>query len=187
MCTILCNIQWWTPHDGVHVIRGPTEWLHSYLLDSPSGTSRPFLRDYLTTHLLYISGMHNPWDGSDPRICYLRPSQQVKKYKKLPINDSDFMKEFKLHRTINNFATYYYWVDHSVVDNFWRVHWRRLVKNIGWENQNFWGEYVVKTDKCIGVSWFLGGRPPVLPTKVYACGHVVLVNWAHIPNSRKVD
>jgi len=53
------------------------------------------------------SGMHNPQTGSRPRTCYIRPSQQVKKYGKLLVNDSDFMNEFKLHWTIYNFAIYY--------------------------------------------------------------------------------
>jgi len=51
--------------------------------------------------------MHNPRAGSGPRTHYIRPSQQVTKYKKLFVNDGDFMNEFKLHRTINNFAIYY--------------------------------------------------------------------------------
>jgi len=42
-----------------------------------------------------------------PRTCYIRPSNQVEKYKKLLLNDGDFMKEFKLCWTVNNFATYY--------------------------------------------------------------------------------
>ena len=31
-------------------------------------------------------------------------------------------------------------------------HWRRLVKNIGGENQNFGRKNMVKTDKCTGIS-----------------------------------
>ena len=38
-------------------------------------------------------------------------------------------------------------------------HWRRLVKNIGWTNQNIGGgQKVVKSDKCMGVSQLLGAR-----------------------------
>jgi len=40
------------------------------------------------------------------------------------------------------------------------LHWRRLVKNIGWANQNIEGQKVVKSDKCMGVSQLLGGCPP---------------------------
>ena len=42
-------------------------------------------------------------------------------------------------------------------------HWHRLVKNIGWENQNIEGQKVVKSDKCMGVSQLLGG--PDCPPK----------------------
>ena len=35
--------------------------------------------------------------GSGPQRCYIRPSEQVKKYKKLLLNDGDVMNEFKLH------------------------------------------------------------------------------------------
>jgi len=47
------------------------------------------------------------------------------------------------------------------------LHWHRLVKNIGWANQNIGGQKVVKGDKCMGVSQLLGGVPG-LPPKVYA-------------------
>jgi len=52
-------------------------------------------------------GIHNPWAGTGPQTCYIQPSQQVTKYKKLLVNDGDLMNEFKLLWTINNFATYY--------------------------------------------------------------------------------
>src|SRR6218665_4134854 len=41
-------------------------------------------------------------------------------------------------------------------------HWRRLVKNIGWENQNIGGK-VVKNDKYMGVSQLLGARSGLPP------------------------
>jgi len=44
----------------------------------------------------------------------------------------------------------------------------RLVKNIGWANQNIGGQKVVKSDKCMGVSQLLGGMCPGCPPKVYA-------------------
>src|SRR6218665_2941277 len=44
-------------------------------------------------------------------------------------------------------------------------HWRRLVKNIGWANQNIGGQKVVKSDKCMGVSQLLGGTCPGCPPK----------------------
>ena len=40
--------------------------------------------------------------GSGPRRSFIRPSEQVKKYKKL-MNDGDFMNKL----TANNFAIYY--------------------------------------------------------------------------------
>ena len=40
------------------------------------------------------------------------------------------------------------------------AHWRRLVKNIGWGNQNIGGQKVVKSDKCMGVSQLLEGHVP---------------------------
>src|SRR6218665_157322 len=48
------------------------------------------------------------------------------------------------------------------------VHWRKLVKNIGWANQNIGGQKVVKSDKCIGVSQLLEGTCPGCPSKFYA-------------------
>src|SRR6218665_2386725 len=45
------------------------------------------------------------------------------------------------------------------------THWRRLVKNIGWANQNIGREKVVKIDKCMGVSQLLGGTCPRCPPK----------------------
>ena len=39
-------------------------------------------------------------------LLYL-PSEQIKKYQTLLVNYDNFMNEFKLHWTINNFATYY--------------------------------------------------------------------------------
>src|SRR6218665_3616275 len=49
-------------------------------------------------------------------------------------------------------------------------HWRRLVKNIGWANQNIGVQKAVKSDKCMGISRLLGGTCPgcPLPPKVYA-------------------
>ena len=41
-------------------------------------------------------------------------------------------------------------------------HWRRLVKNIRWANQNIGGK-VVKSDKCMGDSQLLGGHMTGLP------------------------
>src|SRR6218665_2190502 len=51
-------------------------------------------------------------------------------------------------------------------------HWRRLVKNIGWANQNIGGQKVVKCDKCTGISQLLGRHVPGLPPKVYAYGQL---------------
>ena len=41
-------------------------------------------------------------------------------------------------------------------------HWHRLVKNIGWTNQNIGGK-VTKGDKCIGVSQLLGASARAAP------------------------
>src|SRR6218665_955901 len=47
-------------------------------------------------------------------------------------------------------------------------HLRRLVKNIGWANQNIGGgKKVVKSDKCMDVSQLLGARARAAP-KSYA-------------------
>ena len=44
------------------------------------------------------------------------------------------------------------------------VHWRILVKNIGWAHQNIGArQKVVKSDKCMGVSQLLGGTCPGCP------------------------
>jgi len=42
-------------------------------------------------------------------------------------------------------------------------HWRRLVKNIWWENQNFGRQDVVQTDKCMGVPGFCGALARAAP------------------------
>ena len=52
-------------------------------------------------------GTHGPHPGFGPRTCNIQPSEQVKKYKKLLLNDEDFMNEYKLHSAVNNFASYY--------------------------------------------------------------------------------
>jgi len=41
--------------------------------------------------------MRNPPTGPGPRMCYVWPSEQVNKYKKVLMNDRDFMNEFKPH------------------------------------------------------------------------------------------
>jgi len=40
--------------------------------------------------------MHNPRAGSGPQGCFIRPSEQVKKYRKLLLNDGNVMNEFKI-------------------------------------------------------------------------------------------
>src|SRR6218665_3203505 len=42
-----------------------------------------------------------------PRARFIRPSTQFQKYKKLRVNDGNFVKEFKLPRASDNFTTYY--------------------------------------------------------------------------------
>jgi len=42
--------------------------------------------------------------------------------------------------------------------------WRKLVKNIGWANQNIGGQKVVKSDKCMADSQLLGSTCPGCPT-----------------------
>jgi len=44
---------------------------------------------------------------STPKCVISAQWSSLKKYKKLHLNDGDIMNEFKLHWTINNFATYY--------------------------------------------------------------------------------
>ena len=48
-----------------------------------------------------------------------------------------------------------------------RGHWRRLVKNIGWTNENIGGQKVIKSDKRMGFSQLFGGtcHMPGLPPK----------------------
>ena len=38
--------------------------------------------------------MLNPRAESGLRVCYIRPPEQVNNYKKLLLNDEDFMNEF---------------------------------------------------------------------------------------------
>jgi len=70
----------------------------------------------------YKSEMCNLRAGSGPRRSYIQPSEKVKKYKKFLPNDRDFMNEFKLHWTINNFASYYnpkqlWWQQYQITSN----------------------------------------------------------------------
>jgi len=51
------------------------------------------------------------------------------------------------------------------------MHWRRLVKKIGWTNQNIGGQKVVKSDKCMGISQLLGACACSAP-QVYAYGNL---------------
>ena len=48
-----------------------------------------------------------------------------------------------------------------------RKHWRRLVKNIGWANQNIGGTKGGKRNKCMGIYHLLGARARAAP-RVYA-------------------
>jgi len=48
------------------------------------------------------------------------------------------------------------------------VHCRRLLKNIGWTNQNSGWQKVVKSEKCMGDSQLLRPRARAAPPKVYA-------------------
>lgn len=45
------------------------------------------------------------------------------------------------------------------------VHWRRLVKNYWVGKKKYWGEKVVKGDKCMGDSKLLGARVQAGPPK----------------------
>src|SRR6218665_3954638 len=49
------------------------------------------------------------------------------------------------------------------------IHWSRLVKNIGWANQNIGGQKVVKSDKCMGFSQLLGARARAVPQSLRLC------------------
>jgi len=46
--------------------------------------------------------------------------------------------------------------------NYAKSDWRRVVKNIGWADQNI-GEKSGKNDKCMGVSQLLGARARAAP------------------------
>jgi len=56
-------------------------------------------------------------------------------------------------------------------------HWRRLVKNFGWANQNIGGQKVVKSDKCMGVFQLLEGKCPGCPAKGYAYDGSMFSFW----------
>src|SRR6218665_2691503 len=54
----------------------------------------------------------------------------------------------------------------------------RIVKNIGWANQNIGVQKVVKSDKCMGVSQLLGGAwPGCIPPKSPPMSEVVPERW----------
>ena len=62
-----------------------------------------------------------------------------------------------------------------------RLHWRRLVKNIGWENQNIGGQKVVKSDKCMGVAQLLVTRaraPPPQSLRLWSAASIVNLIFA---------
>ena len=59
---------------------------------------------------------------------------------------------------------------HPSIDRLYTgTHWRRLVKNIGWENQNIGGQKVVRSDKCMGVSQLLGADARAFPQSLRLC------------------
>src|SRR6218665_2736678 len=43
------------------------------------------------------------------------------------------------------------------------LYWRRLVKNVGSDKPKYWGEKVVRSDKCMGISQLLGVRVRAAP------------------------
>jgi len=51
--------------------------------------------------------MHSPGALYDPERVISGPRSRLKIFKKLLLNDWDFMNEFKLHWTANSFAAYY--------------------------------------------------------------------------------
>src|SRR6218665_269907 len=61
------------------------------------------------------------------------------------------------------------------------IHWHRLVKNIGWANQNIGGAEVIKSDKCMGVSQLLEGTCPGCPPKSMLNAWAFLNYWGHMP------
>src|SRR6218665_1136048 len=60
------------------------------------------------------------------------------------------------------------------------THWHRLVKNIGWENQNSGEQKVVKSDKCTGISQLLGGTCPGCPQSLHLCIYGISRACAHL-------
>jgi len=62
-----------------------------------------------------MARIHNPQVGSGPRWCYNRPSEQVKKYKKLLLNDRDFLNKIKLHWPVNNLQLHNFAFDPHVL------------------------------------------------------------------------
>ena len=57
-------------------------------------------------------------------------------------------------------------------------HWRKLVKNIGCANQNIgWGQKVVKSDKCMGVSQLLGACARAAPHSLRLCSQRRQHSW----------
>ena len=57
-------------------------------------------------------------------------------------------------------------------------HWLRLVKNIGWANQNIGGQKVVKSDKCMGILNYWKGHMPGLPPKSTPMVSIEYINRA---------
>src|SRR6218665_1533844 len=48
-------------------------------------------------------------------------------------------------------------------------HWRRLVNNIGWANQNIGGQKAVKSDKCMRISQLWGAYARAAPKSLRLC------------------
>src|SRR6218665_3035140 len=74
------------------------------------------------------------------------------------------IKNVHLHAYIQNMYAYTIFNTYMYANISWRPHhWRRLVKNIGWANQNIGGQKMVKSDKCMGDSQLLGSTCPGCP------------------------
>jgi len=94
---------------SVHFLPSTEHWF--YIVSSPEYLENEkhlmFCSQTTCWEPLFYSRDANSRAGSSPLTRYIQPSEKIEKYKKLLLNEGDFMNEFKLHLTVNNFATSY--------------------------------------------------------------------------------
>jgi len=79
------------------------------------------------------AGIHNPRADPASERVISGPRNRLKKYKKLLLNDGDFLNEFNVHWTVNNFAAY-----HNPKQFWWQQYQTTGNKKASCKNKSFY-------------------------------------------------